>query len=429
MKYTVILVAAGLALLAAGDPVSAGPNPNVKFAMHLVASDAYLTCDDLTPPTWMDINGSLTIEELAVSNYCGYITFIAYDLGSCFHCVEYFVTGWPMSRGSPTLAEPAYCLETLVLGNPIEAHGGWGGLACLVGHTCLGDPVTHLAPFASAYFDLSAHTDYLPIEVQYSPSPHAFPGDPRSFVLGPEPDFIEDPTVQEKGCVIGTGDEEQIIELIAPDGSETLYVGATPPIEWTATGVQTVKLEYSSDGGGTWHEIVASMPSSRFYLWTVPDDLSEQCLVRISDATDGTPSDVSGSFFEIAQEYARTVQVPADYPTIQYGIYAAAPDDTVRVAPGTYCESVNMKDCVALLSEGTREETVIDATGHYHGVAFGAQIGTALIDGFTITGGDACGQSGEDQTGGGIHVVCTDAIIRNCVVEGNRANLQGGGIG
>lgn len=55
----------------------------------------------------------------------------------------------------------------------------------------------------------------------------------------------------------------------------------------------------------------------------------------------------------------KTLRVPADFPTITKAMAEAAGGDTVLVAPGTYTESVSVKDGVALLSEKGPAETTI----------------------------------------------------------------------
>ena len=52
-----------------------------------------------------------------------------------------------------------------------------------------------------------------------------------------------------------------------------------------------------------------------------------------------------------------------------------------------------------------------------------------LLDGFTITGGNADGQNGYDSMGGGILIEIDCALtVRNCTIIGNRAEYSGGGM-
>ena len=61
---------------------------------------------------------------------------------------------------------------------------------------------------------------------------------------------------------------------------------------------------------------------------------------------------------------AATIHVPADQPTIQAAIDAAADGDTVLVAPGTYYEDINFHGkIITVTSEQGAAATVIDAGG------------------------------------------------------------------
>jgi len=91
------------------------------------------------------------------------------------------------------------------------------------------------------------------------------------------------------------------IDVTAPNGGESWFSGSLCAINWLGTaGIQNVHIEFSTDNGSSWSDIAASTANDGSYDWTVPDVLSSQCLVRISDAADGNPVDTSDAVFAIA---------------------------------------------------------------------------------------------------------------------------------
>jgi hypothetical protein len=112
------------------------------------------------------------------------------------------------------------------------------------------------------------------------------------------------------------------------------------------------------------------------------------------------------------------LHVPADYGTIQAAITAAAPGDTVLVAPGTYAEHVDFtgKD-VHLVSTGGAESTTIDGTSTGTTVTIGP---LASIQGFTITGGRA-------DFGAGMTTIGNGSVVTENVFADNQQ--LGGGFG
>ena len=90
------------------------------------------------------------------------------------------------------------------------------------------------------------------------------------------------------------------LAILAPNGGESWSAGTAQQIKWSGSGVTSVKIEYSSDNGINWNTINSSTPSTGSYSWDpVPNINSTQCLVRISDAVNGTPSAVSSAPFAI----------------------------------------------------------------------------------------------------------------------------------
>jgi predicted outer membrane repeat protein len=63
----------------------------------------------------------------------------------------------------------------------------------------------------------------------------------------------------------------------------------------------------------------------------------------------------------------------------------------------------------------------------YHVVTSNSPANTAVLDGFTISGGNANGSTNQN-IGGGIYIIGSNPILRNLIVENNNATSSGGGL-
>lgn len=116
-----------------------------------------------------------------------------------------------------------------------------------------------------------------------------------------------------------TGPIERIT-VISPNGGEIWGIGEIDTIMWTSNGeIDSVKLEYSIDGGSTWIDI-DSTSNIGSYLWTVPNNPSTTCRVKISDLADGEPWGMSGEDFTIIRVVF--VSIPDTF---------ANPNDTIAI--------------------------------------------------------------------------------------------------
>ncbi|NJD22614.1 MAG: T9SS type A sorting domain-containing protein [Melioribacter sp.] len=91
------------------------------------------------------------------------------------------------------------------------------------------------------------------------------------------------------------------IKISSPNGGENWQAGTAQNIKWTNSGVTNVKIEYSKDNGTSWSIIIANtMASNGNYTWTIPNNHSTNCIVKISDAYNLARNDVSDNLFQIS---------------------------------------------------------------------------------------------------------------------------------
>jgi len=92
-----------------------------------------------------------------------------------------------------------------------------------------------------------------------------------------------------------------------PVGGEKWAVGSAHNIEWDRVGsIANVKLEFSNNGGVIYTTIKDSTPNNGSYSWTIPDSITTQGLMRISDVLDPTVSYTSPAVFKIQGSFEVT---------------------------------------------------------------------------------------------------------------------------
>lgn len=126
-------------------------------------------------------------------------------------------------------------------------------------------------------------------------------------------------------------------------------------------------------------------------------------------------------FAALASAHAATIHVPADQPTIQAAINAAANGDTILVAPGIYKENINFNGkAITVTSSGGTSVTTIDG-GNKPGLATvvfaNAETSTSVISNFTIRGGGNTIFTGTSD--GGIYVNGAAPTIQNNTITAN----------
>ncbi|MFH0992049.1 MAG: LamG-like jellyroll fold domain-containing protein [bacterium] len=98
------------------------------------------------------------------------------------------------------------------------------------------------------------------------------------------------------------------LTLTSPNGMQNMIVNSSHTITWTSTGIASINLFYTTNGGSSWLSIASNLAaSSGSYIWTVPNTPSGNCLVKIVDVNNQAKYDESNCPFLISTPPASIV--------------------------------------------------------------------------------------------------------------------------
>ncbi len=145
-----------------------------------------------------------------------------------------------------------------------------------------------------------------------------------------------------------------LITVMSPNGGECLLAGQEYEIQWEACRcIDTLKIQYSTDGGDDWNTVIYKTENDSSYLWTVPDVHSTKCLIKIADV-DCDPFDTSDTTFTIWGCDSVTVLSPNGGECYRAG-------DEVEIRWKAFCEIDSMKIQYSI-DGGNDWETIVYGT-------------------------------------------------------------------
>ena len=108
------------------------------------------------------------------------------------------------------------------------------------------------------------------------------------------------------------------IIITSPNGGENWEIGDSHQITWvSASGSTYFRVYYSVNNGASWTSLTNT--SSNYYNWTIPNNPSDECLIRVEDYYNSCIKDYSDAVFSISEPAANiTVNYPNSGQTLYY---------------------------------------------------------------------------------------------------------------
>jgi hypothetical protein len=157
-------------------------------------------------------------------------------------------------------------------------------------------------------------------------------------------------------AAVGTAAEVRIdhaapaVALTAPNGGQFWAVGSPQTVTWTATddvGVASVDLAYSTDGGATYPDTIATgVANSGSHGWTVPNLLSATVRVRVTahdlngnSAEDGSDADFTIGLYSLTASAGAHGSISPLSASVAHG---AGQSYTITPDPGYHVDSLTV---------------------------------------------------------------------------------------
>jgi len=231
-----------------------------------------------------------------------------------------------------------------------------------LGDACYGLPIT---PRRSAGTIMSYCAN-----ANYALSGNDFSQYKLAMTFSPKVDSVLRRNAELASCIQPPPDPTLI--LLSPRGSETFPADTIITVQWTYANLDSIRLEYSPNGGSFWTPISGSLSAMQgFYAWKIPNTTSSNMLVRAFDVANPAVADTSLLFFSVtpsssittapASEDFQLSPNPAQNILILKGVtpgeriaYTIANVDGVDILSGTALENASpLRIDVSTLPIGT----------------------------------------------------------------------------
>ncbi|HYM81987.1 MAG TPA: YCF48-related protein, partial [Candidatus Limnocylindria bacterium] len=159
----------------------------------------------------------------------------------------------------------------------------------------------------------------------------------------------------------------QSLTLTAPNGGEVWPVGSQRNVTWNSQNVGLARIEYRTAPADPW-QLVAEVPGYLgTYAWTIPCTPTATAEVRVRDAWDAAPEDLSNSSFTISGAQAASNPTDVDFSS--------------QAAGGCYTQVVTIQNA----GNTTLNATVAVAGAPYHVGRGSLSVGPGLSDTVGVT--------------------------------------------